>query len=99
MWQAPPALGRTRYSSEFCSQLTRISTSSSTLPEVTPFTHNSLHDVLQYQSSFNRLCLSLRVNPIFPARKDDAMIFDTAYEIRFGLGTTKEIGLSQRPMA
>ena len=27
------------------------------------------------------------------------MIFDTAYEIRFGLGTTKEIGLSQRPMA
>ena len=42
-----PRRGRTRYSSEFCSQFTRTSIRSKVSPEVLPFSHSSLREVLQ----------------------------------------------------
>ena len=47
MWHAPVRRGLTRYSKEFCSQFTRISTRSKTSPDVSPLIQSLRRDVLQ----------------------------------------------------
>ena len=89
MWQIFPFRGLTLYTSEFCSQLTKISVSSNSFPDVFPLCHSSFREVLHSTSLCSLIDSSIACSLVYAKRITSSV---SAFWTATGIPTLIRIG-------